>query len=64
MVKTRGRSRRQFAGVINEATHKTFIQACKSIEVKNMNNACVLDQFGNLIGFTVVKDTSLPQFSK
>lgn len=58
-----GRSRRQFAGIIGNDTHKTFINTCKLLEVKNTNNACVLDQFGNLIGFTTYKDTSLPQFN-
>jgi len=58
-----GRSRRQFASIIGNDTHKTFINACKLLEVKNTNNACVLDQFGNLIAFTTYRDTSLPQFN-
>ena len=45
---TKRRSRRQFAGTISEDTHKTFINACKCIETKFVNNACILDNQGNL----------------
>lgn len=58
-----GRSRRQFARIINDGTHKEFIKACRSIETKLVNNACVLDNYGNLIAFTVARDISLPQFN-
>ena len=32
-----GRSRRQFAGIIGNDTHKIFINTCKLLEVKNDN---------------------------
>lgn len=59
----KGKSRRQFARIINDGTHKEFIKACKCIEIKLVNNACVLDNQGNLIAFTTCRDVSLPQFN-
>lgn len=58
----KGKSRRQFARIINDGTHREFIKACKCIETKLVNNACVLDNQGNLIAFTTCRDISLPQF--
>ena len=58
-----GKSRRQFARIINDGTHKEFIKACRCIETKLVNNVCVLDNKGNLIGFTTCRDVSLPQFN-
>ena len=57
------KSRRQFARIINDGTHKEFIKACKCIETKFVNIACVLDNQGNLISFTTYRDISLPQFN-
>ena len=60
----KGKSRRQFARIINDGTYKEFVKACRCIETKLVNNACVLDNQGNLIAFTTCRDVSLPQFSK
>lgn len=57
-----GKSRRQFASIINNGTHKEFIKACKCIGYKLVNNACVLDNQGKVIAFTTCRDVSLPQF--